>query len=67
MKYELWNIGGVTLSDTAAVFGYEQVTVPFFTTNPASSDLASNPGIHGDRQMTNPLSRGTYPRRKRTP
>jgi len=66
MKYELWSIGGVTLSDTAAVFGHEPVAVPFHTTNPTSLDLASNPRIHGDGQTTNSLSHGTYPRQKRT-
>ena len=54
MNYELWSIGGVTLFDTAAVFGHEPVAVAFFTTNPASPDLPSNPGIHGDGQTTNP-------------
>jgi hypothetical protein len=53
--------------DTAAVFGNEPMAVPFFTTNPSSPDLASNPGIHGDGQTTNPLSLDTYPRRKGTP
>jgi len=67
MQYELWSIGGVTLFDTAAVFGYEPEAVPFFTTNPASPDLASNPGIQGDGQTTNPPSHGTCPRRKKTP
>ena len=67
MNYELWSIGGVTLFDIAAVFGYEPLAVAFFTTIPASPDLTSNPGIHGDGQTINPLSHGTYPRRKMTP
>lgn len=57
----------MTLSDRASVPGYEPEAVPFFTTNPASPDLASNPGIQGDGQTTNPLSHGTCHRRKKTP
>lgn len=54
MQYELRSTGRVTLFDTAAVFGHESVAVLFFTTNPASPDLASNQGIHGDGQTTKP-------------
>jgi len=67
MHYELWGTGRVTLFDTVAVFGHEPEAVLIFTTNPASPDLASNPGIHGDGQTTNPLSHVTCPRRKQTP